>query len=297
MKVNFQGIEMKFKEFLPENSQSLKELPLNILITKNYLSISNKIENDTKYYVRRKFIDSTARCNRWDQERNEYVDEYDKPIKTFDEIAETEIIKVILLADEPKAGKTSTFKSIATRLKAKFVDKWIVFIDHKHHADVYRTCKSVECNQQKLSSFISQDVLQLIEFEQKIFEEFFIEGRVIVLLEMNVFYQEILDFAVRLKELSQNQLWIATWPQHANKLELAFHTKSFKLVPFDDENRREFFENFLNSKGITEKEEVESKIKELESFLQLHNKEDNFPCDIPLMVRMIAEVYENSLAG
>jgi len=297
IKVNFQGKDMKLKEFLPETSQTLKDLPLNILITKNYLTISHKIENDTKYYVRRKFIDSTARCNRWDQERNEYVDEYDKPIKTFDEIAETESIKVILLADEPKAGKTATFKSIATRLKEKFVDKWIVFIDHKHHADVYRTCKSVEWNQQKLSSFISQDVLQLLEYEQKIFEEFFIEGRVIVLLEMNVFYQEILDFAVRLKELSQNQLWIATWPQHANKLELAFHTKSFKLVPFDDENRREFFENFLNSKGIVDKEEVEGKIKELESFLQLHNKEDNFPCDIPLMVRMIAEVYENSLAG
>lgn len=146
--------------------------------------------------------------------------------------------------------------------------------------------------------FISQDVLQLsTEFERKIFEEFFVDGRVIVLLEMNVFYQEILDFAVRIKELSQNQLWISSWPQHAVKLEAAFKTKSFKLVPFDDENRREFFEKFLKSKGICEQEEVDTRISELEGFLQLHNKEDNFPCDIPLMLRMIAEVYENSLAG
>lgn len=297
MKINFQGVEMKLKEFLPENSSSLKELPLNAIMKSGHLNVSHKIENDTKYYVRRKFIDSTARGNRWDQERNQYVDEYDKPIKSFDEISGTEATRVIFLADEPKAGKTATFKSIATRLKEKFVNKWIVFIDHKHHADVYRTCKSIEWNQAKLAAFLSQEILQLQEFEQKIFEEFFMDGRVIVLLEMNVFYQEILDFAVRIKELSGNQLWISSWPQHANKLEAAFKIKAFKLVPFDDQNRREFFEKFLNSKGIFEKEELDRKIQDLESFLQIHNKDDNFPCDIPMMLRMIAEVYENSLAG
>ncbi|KAG5668788.1 hypothetical protein PVAND_016714 [Polypedilum vanderplanki] len=293
--VNFQGYEMKLKNFLVEGSASWKEVPLNILLTKGSLKIGEKIENDTKYYVRRMFIDSTARSNRWDQERNEFVDEYDKPIKSFDEITGTEATKVILLADEPKAGKTSTFKSIATRLKEKFIGKWIVFIDHKHHADVYRTCKSIEWNQHKLAQFISQDVLQLQEFEQKIFEEFFVDGRVIVLLEMNVFYQEILDFAVRIKELSKNQLWISSWPQHANKLEAAFKTTAFKLVLFNDENRREFFVKFLNSKGITDELEIEERLKEIEDFLQLRHKEDGFPFDIPLMLRMVAEVYENSL--
>lgn len=225
------------------------------------------------------------------------MDEYDKPIKTFDEITGTEVTKVILLADEPKAGKTSTFKSIATRLKDKFISKWVVFIDHHHHADVYRSCKSVEWNQQKMAHFISQDILQLQEFEQKIFEKFFVDGRVIILLEMNVFYQEILDFAVRIKEQSQNQLWISSWPQHAGKLEVALNTSAFKLVQFDDENRREFFIKFLNSKEIVDEEEIEFRLEELEDFLQLHSKEDNFPCEIPLMLRMIAEFYENSLEG
>jgi tRNA A37 threonylcarbamoyladenosine biosynthesis protein TsaE len=265
------------------------------MINENSLIISSAIENDTKYYVRRKFIDSTARCNRWDQERNEYVDEYDKPIKTFDEISDTESTRVILLADEPKVGKTSTFKSIATRLKDKFINKWIIFIDHKHHADVYRTCKSTEWNLSKLTQFISQEILQLREFEQKIFEEFFNDGRVIILLEMNVFYQEILDFAVRINQMSLNQLWISTWTQHADKLEAAFNVTSFKLVPFVYEDRKEFFMKFLIAKGITE--DAEEKFNELEEFLQIHNKIDNFPCDIPLMLRMIAEIFEDSMKG
>lgn len=49
--MNFQGIEMKLKEFLPpdKSQNSLKELPLNSLITSNgQLKISSKIENDTK---------------------------------------------------------------------------------------------------------------------------------------------------------------------------------------------------------------------------------------------------------
>lgn len=288
---------IKLADFLEESSPLWKELPLNSLVTHKTLHIDKPIINDTKFYVRRTFIESTARCNRWDQERNEFVDEYDKPIKTFDEITGTEVTKVILLADEPKAGKTSTFKSIATRLKDKFISKWVVFIDHHHHADVYRSCKSVEWNQQKMAHFISQDILQLQEFEQKIFEKFFIDGRVIILLEMNVFYQEILDFAVRIKEQSQNQLWISSWPQHAGKLEAALNTSAFKLVQFDDENRREFFIKFLNSKAIVEEEEIECRLGELEDFLQLHSKEDNFPCEIPLMLRMIAEFYENSLEG
>jgi tRNA A37 threonylcarbamoyladenosine biosynthesis protein TsaE len=266
------------------------------LSTLNFLTLKCV---DTGIFIRRKFIDTTARCNRWDQERNEYVDEYDKPIKTFDEISGTEATKVILLLDETKAGKTSTFKSIATRLKDKFTNKWIIFVDHKHHADVYRTCKSTESewNQSKLAQFISEEILELKDFEQKMFEEFFVEGRVVILIEMNVFYQEILDFAVRIVEMSQNQLWISSWPQHADKLESAFNISAFKLVPFDSENRREFFIKFLNSKGINEEQEVEGRLKELEDFLQIHSKEDNFPCDIPLMLRMIAEVYENSLAG
>jgi tRNA A37 threonylcarbamoyladenosine biosynthesis protein TsaE len=295
--VQFQGKSMKLSDFLEESSPLWKELPIDSLINHQTLQIDKPIENDTKFYVRRKFIDSTARCNRWDQERCEYVDEYDKPIKTFDEITGIEATKVILLADEPKAGKTSTFKSIATRLKDKFNSKWIVFIDHHHHADVYRSCKSVEWNQHKLAQFMSQEILQLCEFEQKIFEKFFIDGRVIVLLEMNVFYQEILNFAVRIQELSQNQLWISSWPQHARKLELALNTSAVKLVPFDGENRREFFVNFLHSKGIEKEDEIEERLKELEDFLQWHNKEDNFPCDIPLMLRMIAELYESSMEG
>lgn len=288
---------MKLREFLPESSPLLKELPLNSLITTKSLEIDKPITNDTKYYVRRKFIDRTASCNHWDQERNEYVDEYDKPIKTFDEISGTEATKVILLTDEPKAGKTSTFKSIATRLKDKFKCKWIVFIDHHHHADVYRTCKLIEWNQYKLAQFISHEILQLQEFEEKIFEDFFINGRVIILLEMNIFYQEIIDFALRIKELSQNQLWISSWTLHAEKLEDSFKTKAFKLVPFDEENRKDFFVKFLNSKGIEDEKEVEERLKEIEEFLMFHNKEDNFPCDIPFMLRMIAEVYEDSLEG
>lgn len=288
---------MKLKDFLSESSPLLKELPLNFLLANKNLQIDKKIINDTKYYVRRKFIDRTACCDRWDHERNEFVDEYDKPIKSFDEISGTESTKVILLADEPKAGKTSTFKSIAVRLKDKFTSKWVIFIDHHHHADVYRTCKLIDWNQHKLAQFISQDILQLQEFEQKIFEDFFINGRVIVLLEMNVFYQEIIDFAVRIQELSKNQLWISSWSQHAEKLELAFKTKAFKLVPFDEENRREFFTKFLNSKKIEDENEIEKRLEEIEEFLLFHHKEDNFPCDIPLMLRMIAEVYEKYLEG
>jgi hypothetical protein len=51
--VIFQGKEMKLCEFLKEGSPAWKDLPLNYLVNDQFLQISEKIENDTKYYVRR----------------------------------------------------------------------------------------------------------------------------------------------------------------------------------------------------------------------------------------------------
>lgn len=294
--VKFQGMQIILNEIL--DNESMKKLESTILLkllTSNHdIRIGNDIElNPVEFFVERKFLPQNTQAI-WQADADN-----DCSIEGVLELVKNQ--NVILLFDEPGAGKSTELKVMTNRLKEKFPSRWIVFMDLKEHFKAYQKDENITVkfnDVQKIASFLSQKILKLKSFESEIFEHLLKKNCVTILMDgfdeiCPSYKQFIMNLMVGIKKKTTNQLWIATRPHLVEELEAELPDLcAFKLKPFSRENREEFFEKFLKHKMI---DDMSTKLNEIESFLRLlmnHSwLSDSF--SNPLLLRMIAELFED----
>lgn len=115
--VNFQGKFLKLRDLMTIPSRALEAIPYCNLLRRK-LKVSERLEfKEIDFFIERKFITQSQ------QEFN------------FDSLADHE--KTILISDDPGAGKTTTFKTFAWKLKEKFPAHWVAYVDLKQFIEVF----------------------------------------------------------------------------------------------------------------------------------------------------------------
>lgn len=297
--VKFQGNQTSLKDILVKDSEAFNVVPLDDLINRRQIEIDHELKfDDIKFHIARKFLPSHI-----EQEEESENSLYDEEM--FLEVAEQ--TKTILLCDKPGNGKTTSFKTMATKLKGKFPLHFVAFIDLKSHVEVYEkdekfVGKTIEKlpseNQKTFLNFLCEKILKLNDFGTKVFVDLFNLNRVIMLMdgfdEISPNYKKFVIKIIQFIEASNNQLWISTRTHLESELSSKVNAVAFRLIEFSVDDQKKFFEEFMKSKGESGLS-LETKLKEIENFMLSLSKKTNFSTSNPLLMRMIAEIYNEGL--
>jgi hypothetical protein len=248
-KVNFQGEKVKINQILSnfdvlynlttsEVHDTLKGRPINI---------SSKFMVKTKFFIERYFIDEKIKINRKSHYLGSEINTNHPEVKNFSRILmEVENLKVFVLSDVAGEGKSTTFGSFTEKLKQKFPENWIQFVDLKKHFKAYK--KGLEFNftiPEELSNFLTSNLLDLNEIEREVFNELYSESRTIFLWdgidEIAPLYKDfMLNLTSTIKLSSECIQFISTRPQFASDFRERFNIKSHKLMPIGEGEKFEF---------------------------------------------------------
>lgn len=294
-RLNFQGIEMSIEDFQGSSHNVIQALPLNDMLTGKEIEVGQKVEfTEIEYYVERKFLQPNVKLFNFNKR------EYEVECSIDDVLNLAEQQKLVVLCDEPGMGKTTEFKTVARKLKAKFPTRWVLYVDLKKFVGAFEKNYKFG-DRESVAKFLSSEVLKTKNFECKIFAEFFNNDRVILLTdgfdEISPSYKNfVMNLLMAIKEKSRNQLWISSRPHLANELKENLDHVVIKLKPFDAADQELFFERFLKSKQIDE-DEIENGLLEIEKFLASLEQnslswDDGASFSNPLLMRMIVEIFD-----
>lgn len=290
--INFQEKAMRLENLIDANStQVFNAIPIEDILTNEIITFARETKfGDVSFFVERKFL-----LQNLDEIWN--VDADNK--LTFDEVVTLiKDVKIILLFDEPGAGKSTEFKMIASRLKEKFPAYWIVLMDLKEHFKVYQKDEKISYHfndAEHITIFLCDKIMKLKNFEASMFTHFFDDNRVVILMdgfdEICPSYKRfIMNLMIGIKQQSRNQLWISSRPHLVEELQEELGDLfAIKLQPFSRDNRKEFF-----AKCFDNSEDGESKLNEIENFLTslVNNSWLSDSFSNPLLLKMIAELFE-----
>lgn len=281
--VNFRGQITKLIEIVDDKNSEIYQLLTStqirgISIDEKVIQIGKTNEISTNFYNERQFIDF-----------DNNVIENMKNIKSFDDICKiANETKLILLSDYAGSGKTTSFKHFTSKLKEKFSNFWISFIDLKRYLKIYEKYekKFTENDVQA----ILLEILDLTDnFEIKIFAKLFIKNQVILLFDSvdeiaPKFMEFLLKFINAIRNSTQNQQWIVTRPQHTRELKESFKEQAYKFVPYDNEMIKEFILQYLKSIDVKLDENVDTRCDNIANLVF-----QNF--NNPLLLQIITDTY------
>jgi nucleoside-triphosphatase THEP1 len=172
-----------------------------------------------------------------------------EPMEITDAFLSDKEQKSFLLSGGPGSGKTSGLKQIAMKLKENSPTSWVAYINLRKIIETFKENPNMFCeNSVKISKYFAEKVLELEKFESKVFQELFRSDRLIFLLDaidrININFKEITEMLViKIRELSNNQLYIACRHQSTGELEQKLSAKAFKLANFTDSDLVDFLSN------------------------------------------------------
>lgn len=287
--VNFQGKTLTLRELMKIPSKAVDAIPFCQLLGR-CLNISEPLEfHEIDFFIERKFL----------SQNEEFC---------FESISEhARIHRVVLISDDPGAGKTTAFKSIATKLKDKFPDFWVAYVDLKQFIDIFEQHKlECFCKADALASFLAEKILKLERFELELFRQLFADNRVIILMDgideicPNYKYY-IVKLLISLKTMSRNQLWISTRPHLANELSQELDCDLFHLKPFKSIEQRNFYYQFYEHRKVP-RADLDRYVKGIEKLMSFLNQNRLFWSTItneiisnPLFMRIAAEIYDDDV--
>lgn len=283
--VIFQGKEIKLHDLMTIPSKALEEIPFCDLLRQK-LQISDPLKfNELDFFIERKFL---AQSN---EELN------------FDSVSENR--KLILMSDDPGAGKTTAFKMIALKLKEKFPSRWVVFVDLKKFIDVFEQNELADfTGKVKVAKFLGEKIVNLENFELELFHQLFNDNRVILLMDgIDEICPNYKDFIVQLlkavKSFSTNQLWISTRPHLVNHLSQELNEEHVQLKPFTSIEQHNFYYKFYEHRNIATCD-LDRYVKAIEKLMSFLSKNHLFWSTItndiisnPLFMRIAAEIYDD----
>lgn len=294
----FQGHEIALGDFFsPQSIDGIKSFPLQSLVTNQKI----KIGKENKFDEIDIFIERSFLVPEKPDKANPYAMKSEPVELTFEELLNiAETYRGILFSDDPGAGKSVELKMVATRVKEKNPSSWVVFMDLKESCKEFQRDKKVRIKfetRDEISQFLSQNILKLKNFDAEVFTNLFNEDRLVIMMdgfdEICPSYEEFTESLVKGIRETRNQLWISTRPHLLEILEKVATPKVFKLKPFSEENRKKFFTEFFQTK-INNEQELEKTIGELETFTQSLETANFELLTIPLLLRMIAEIFDDN---
>lgn len=290
--MNLQGADFVLNKLFSSESEVMKALPINDLISNRTINIGKQLQFKSieEYFVERKIL-------LLDTKTNVTKDQYDIDHSVDDLFSLEE--KVVLLADKPGEGKTAQFKMMAKKLKEMFPSSWIVYIDLKEFVSSYQIDGKVFLtftNSDQITSFLCEKILKITNYEAEVFKQLFTDQRVIILTDgfdeiSPSFKQFVTGLLVAIKEQSGNRLFISTRPHLAQEISERLNANTYKLKPFTKEDQKDFFVKFLRSKKVSESN-FEKILKSIENFISKLDQRESI--SNPLLMRLIAELLDGN---
>lgn len=285
----FQGENMTLRELCnPHIEDLVGKIPLNTLVSVRKLEIGTEIhfENDVENFVKRILLAKN------DLEINAH--------QACEQVEATKPQPAVLI-DETGMGKSTELRMMANILKKKFPSRWVYFIDLKKYCNIFkrdRSNLSTFDNSQTITQFLCENILKIKNFEADIYTHLFDTGRVVLILdafdEISPNYKRfIINLMKGIRQHSKNQLWIASRPHLGKDLRGSLQPVEFRLKSFNEENRKEFFQKFIESKHV-EADLIKVIIKDIAKF-QTSITSSHFASlsfSNPLLLRMVAVMFE-----
>lgn len=180
--------------------------------------------------------------------------------------------KPILIYNEPGMGKSTEMTMISIRLKKKFPDHYIVFMDLQKHCSEYDKNGKVSMmfdSAKEICIFFCEKILKLQIFQRQIFSDLFNENRVIFLIdafdEISPSYNDfIVNLLKGLNKQSSNKIFIATRPHFTKLLENKIDVLKLRLELLIGIKKKEFLNKHIKflDKNI-EEEVISEKVSEI----------------------------------
>ncbi|XP_037029421.1 uncharacterized protein LOC119069472 [Bradysia coprophila] len=202
--IDFQGFQIPLKYVLAADAKSLQFLRIN-----DVLSHTMRLGADVKFDASQCSKDKNFLQNRTNGiYRNYNRNRYDE-VDMDTVIADARINKRIYLSDIPTVDIPDFARVVAQQLKKKLPWYWIVSLNLQSVSNVAEKFEDREA----VSAYISKNVLNLTDFEEKAFHDIFTSNRVIFLVTLSAdLNRENASREIRLlnaiKRESDNQLWI-----------------------------------------------------------------------------------------
>lgn len=223
---------------------------------------------------------------------------------------------VFLLSDPAGMGKSTVSSHLAKTLKQQNRHYWVIRLESSEYISELSAFNStispsVEHDVQQDSvydEFIMNKLLKLsTSLERSIFDQYLkneeAKSKLIVIFdgfdEINeICRTNIIKILIYLSQKTNVRfIGITTRPNYLSELEEAFQEIPYILTPFSEDNQIDFLKKFWLSKkdGIREsmKHKVESQARRIIKMLSGSlNKKNSQLTGVPLLMRMIAEIYD-----
>jgi len=320
------GSEIKIgKEFVSENKFYVERK----FILENAKLISYEYENGHEYVYNYETRDEHVENRTKDKSFQEFSDEllkkdFNEISQLFDKVQENSLFKrlyydlntedfrfmhknsneiieqaekekILILSSEAGAGKTVTFEKLAMEIKSKFPTRWVSYLDLPKYTKFYNVNGTAE----NLLNDILELSIEKNNFEVRIFEESFKSGNLVLIWNAfdeisPTFYDFILNKLKDIHEISSNVQFVCTRPLYSDQLSKAFKVRTWQLVPFDDEKKKEFLREFFISENVAS-DKIQENVEKVEKIVENIEYEDSFVYNFetPLMLKLIAEIHEN----
>lgn len=289
-KVNFQGAELLLRDLVVFPSRPYEDFPFcDLLRLKLKVSAMPKFK-DIDFFMERKFSSQSLE---------------DFSFESISKLAKSR--KIILISDDPGAGKTTTFKTFALKLKADNPSHWVSYVDLKQFISEFEQNENFAFKEPSdVAYFIGDKMFKLEGFELEVFCQLFSEDRVILLFDgIDEICPNFKGLTLRLLEaaqsLTKNQLWISTRPHVANDLSEALGQEFFHMKPFTQVEQRSFYRQFFENRNI-EMFDLNRNIAGIEKLMNFLSKNRLFWSPItgdistnPLFMRITAEIYDDDV--
>jgi predicted NACHT family NTPase len=177
-----------------------------------------------------------------------------------------------LLVEKAGAGKTTTFRNIAKKIKSGNPSCWVSYIDLKRCIESYEQALDL-FNLQSVDTFIAKVILELNPVDEHVFLELYQVNRVILLFDgfdeicprYNEFMMKIFE---SIQSSSLNHIWVSSRPLDVINLEKKLNCIIYKFNPFTKDSRRDFIEKFFARQRLDPSiEQIDRVYKDVISFI------------------------------
>lgn len=214
--------------------------------------------------------------------------------------------KVMIISDSAGMGKSTVLTKLAMAIKNKNPYVWVIKIELNDHTGILKDF--LRNNRESIN------VTQLLNYKEStkmsnLFENFLfsVKDNIVLMLdgmdEISPDYTGLIVSLITHCQETSNfaKIFVTTRPHMTHELQANFQVKPFILQPFTTHNQVDFLTSYwmlnLNldsAEKIKCEQYAEVLINKMSSWIKLHNRREDHFTAIPLHVKMLAEIFQDS---